>query len=71
MTRVAALLALLNTDRFRSLSSIIVYVHLQRTADEVMFRLRAQGVDATSYHAGKDARTRRLIQDQFMSGKVG
>jgi ATP-dependent DNA helicase RecQ len=43
----------------------IVYVTLQRTAEEVAGRLAAAGVPARAYHAGVDAAERAAVQDWF------
>ena len=45
----------------------IVYVTLQRTAEDVAKRLTEQGVRAKPYHAGLDAELRHAIQDWFMA----
>jgi ATP-dependent DNA helicase RecQ len=45
----------------------IVYVTLQRTAEDVAKRLSEQGVPAKAYHAGLDGELRHAIQDWFMA----
>jgi ATP-dependent DNA helicase RecQ len=45
----------------------IVYVTLQRTAEDVAKMLVNQGVPAKPYHAGLDAELRHTIQDWFMA----
>lgn len=45
----------------------IVYVTLQRTAEEVARRLSESGVDARAYHAGMEAEARNAVQDAFMA----
>jgi ATP-dependent DNA helicase RecQ len=45
----------------------IVYVTLQRTAEEVARKLREAGYKAMAYHAGLDAEQRTRIQDEFMA----
>jgi ATP-dependent DNA helicase RecQ len=44
----------------------IVYVTLQKTAEEVARYLAENGVAAECYHAGLDAETRHAVQDRFM-----
>ncbi|MEE8452535.1 MAG: ATP-dependent DNA helicase RecQ [Thermoguttaceae bacterium] len=44
----------------------IVYVTLQRTAEEVAARLASAGFDARAYHAGMETDDRNAIQDAFM-----
>lgn len=51
------------------LGPTIVYVTLQRTAEEVAQRLVANGVDAQAYHAGLADEQRSQIQDDFMCGR--
>ncbi len=46
----------------------IVYVTLQKTAEEVAEFLSQKGVPAYSYHAGMKNEQRENIQNQFMSG---
>ncbi len=52
--------------------STIVYVTLQRAAEEVANRLGLAGYDAHAYHAGMDSDRRNAIQDTFMQsdGKI-
>jgi len=44
----------------------IVYVTLQKTAEEVAAQLQARGFDAVAYHAGFDHPLRTSIVDNFM-----
>ena len=44
----------------------IVYVTLQRTAEQVAQRLAAAGLPARAYHAGMKDEERALVQDWFM-----
>jgi ATP-dependent DNA helicase RecQ len=56
-------------DRLRELprGPSIVYVTLQRTAEEVAEELAHRGLPAKAYHAGLDNEVRALIQDWFMA----
>jgi ATP-dependent DNA helicase RecQ len=63
-------------DKMQKLSEIlsakksqasIVYVTLQKTAEEVATHLRSAGVDADFFHAGIDKDEKERIQDKFMS----
>ena len=45
----------------------IVYVTLQRTAEEVAEQITRSGREAVAYHAGLDAELRSSVQDRFMS----
>jgi ATP-dependent DNA helicase RecQ len=49
----------------------IVYVTLQKTAEEVAVRLQKSGIPARAYHAGLDSAERHEIQDQFMGSEGG
>ncbi|MBN9419900.1 MAG: RecQ family ATP-dependent DNA helicase [Candidatus Eremiobacteraeota bacterium] len=49
----------------------IVYVTLQRTAEEVAEFLTEQGRPAVAYHAGLEAEQRARIQDEFMASPNG
>lgn len=57
---------LLDRLRDRPAGSTLVYVTLQRTAEEVAGRLTADGHSATPYHAGMDADKRAAIQQEFV-----
>jgi len=48
----------------------IIYVSLQRHAEEVAAFLQAAGFDAVAYHAGMAAETRSTTQDGFMQGRI-
>ncbi|MEO6807539.1 MAG: RecQ family ATP-dependent DNA helicase [Isosphaeraceae bacterium] len=47
----------------------IVYVTLQRTAEDVAAALSGEGFDAVAYHAGLDADRRHRLQDRFMASR--
>ena len=68
--RMGALMRMLQSDKFKDLESIIIYVHFTRTADELAIRLNGQGFSAQSYHSGKEWKQRRRIQEEFMHGKL-
>lgn len=55
----------------RPRGSTLVYVTLQRTAEEVAERLSADGLAATAYHAGLEAENRSEIQQQFIASDDG
>jgi ATP-dependent DNA helicase RecQ len=48
----------------------IVYVTLQKTAEDVAEFLCANSINAHPYHAGMETETRELIQNQFMDGSL-
>lgn len=58
---------LLARIRERLPGSTIVYVTLQRTAEEVAGFLAANGLNAAAYHAGLKSEDRTAIQNAFMS----
>jgi ATP-dependent DNA helicase RecQ len=58
---------LLQRLRERPPGPTIVYVTLQRTAEEVADFLAAKGFDAEPYHAGMETEDRNRIQDEFMA----
>ncbi|KAJ2618849.1 hypothetical protein GGF44_005689, partial [Coemansia sp. RSA 1694] len=64
--REDALLGILKTPEMAALSSILVYVSTQASADRVAEYLTARSVPAQSYHAGKPAAERARIQAAFM-----
>lgn len=51
--------------------STVVYVTLQRTAEDLAGFLVARGINAMAYHAGLDDELRHRIQDTFMTSKDG
>ena len=50
--------------------SAIVYVTLQKTAEEVANHLRKSGIEALAYHAGLPDEQRHAAQDAFMNGRA-
>lgn len=48
----------------------IIYVGTRAKADDLLQFLLSHGIEASSYHAGMDAESRKWIQDNFISGKV-
>jgi ATP-dependent DNA helicase RecQ len=51
----------------RAAGPTVVYVTLQRTAEEVAKRLVARGFNARAYHAGMETEDRNAVQDAFMA----
>jgi len=51
----------------RRRGATIVYVTLQRTAEELAGFLRGHGFDALAYHAGMEPEARHQVQDHFMA----
>lgn len=49
----------------------IVYVTLQRHAEDAATKLRLHGIDASVYHAGLPSETREDVQRQFMDSDKG
>ena len=64
MEKLAELLKPVSND------STIVYVTLQRTAEEVASNLRQEGINAVAYHAGMNNVERESIQSAFMYGQI-
>ena len=62
---------LLQRLRERPAGPSIVYVTLQRTAEEVAQRLSEAGLKAKAYHAGMQAETRAAVQDWFLETQTG
>jgi ATP-dependent DNA helicase RecQ len=62
---------LLDKLRQRSPGPTIVYVTLQRTAEQLASRLSAAGFAARPYHAGMEDAARTEIQDWFIAARQG
>ena len=62
--------ALLKRIQNDTKASTIVYVTLQKTAEEVSKFLCENSINAQFYHAGMKTEEREQIQNQFMEGKV-
>ena len=58
---------LLSHLKQRPAGATVVYVTLQRTAEEVAQRLSVRGLNARAYHAGMEADDRNAVQDAFMA----
>jgi len=56
---------LLERLRTRPAGPTIIYVTLQRTAEQVAERLASAGFEARAYHAGMENETRAAVQDWF------
>jgi ATP-dependent DNA helicase RecQ len=61
---------LLQRSREASQEPAIVYVTLQKTAEEVAEFLCAHNINAHPYHAGMEAEKREEIQNKFMEGAL-
>jgi len=62
---------LLDRLHSRPRGATLVYVTLQKTAEEVAERLTADGFSATPYHAGLPPEQRNEIQRQFIGSRDG
>ena len=58
---------LVNCLRERARGATIVYVTLQKTAEQMAEYLSGHGIDARAYHAGMDGELRHDVQDWFMA----
>ncbi|XP_029668256.1 ATP-dependent DNA helicase Q4 [Formica exsecta] len=79
-----ALIALLKSDRFRELDCVIVYCIRREECERIAALLRVSLQDprnpgkpkakismiAEAYHAGMTAHKRKIVQKEFMSGKI-
>ena len=61
--------ALLAALQSRPSEPAIVYVTLQKTAEQVAGFLQAQGLQAQAYHAGLKDEERHRVQETFMAGQ--
>ncbi len=62
---------LLDKLKGRSVGPTIVYVTLQKTAEEVAAHLASTGLPARAYHAGMKDEQRTEVQDWFMNSNDG
>lgn len=62
---------LLESLKARPIGPTIVYVTLQKTAEDLADFLIGQGLDAMAYHAGMNDEQRHAIQDRFMGCSAG
>jgi ATP-dependent DNA helicase RecQ len=62
---------LLERLRERAAGPTIIYVTLQRSAEELAARLREEGFPARAYHAGLEDDVRGKVQDWFMNSTGG
>ena len=62
---------LLEQLKDRPAGPTIIYVTLQRTAEEVAERLSAAGLQAKPYHAGLRNEVRTAVQDWFLESQTG
>ena len=61
--KIAELLKLVNQPA-------IIYTATRRSAEEVTEFLRSNRIDCTYYHAGLSSEVRRMVQDDFLTGRV-
>jgi len=68
--RLALLTSRLHSWEGARQGATIVYVTLQKTAEEVAHHLQQSGLKALAYHAGLPDEQRHAAQDAFMTGRV-
>jgi len=61
---------LLERLKKRREASTIIYVTLQKTAEDIAETLNKHGFDAQAYHAGLDGETRHSVQEWFMQSST-
>lgn len=61
---------LIENIKTRKPGATIVYVTLQKTAEQVAAACVASGLSAKAYHAGMDSEQRHEIQEWFMAGQA-
>ncbi|WP_372809046.1 helicase-related protein, partial [Pontiella sp.] len=61
---------LLQRLKERPAGATIVYVHLQKDAEQIAKLLQENGFNAAPYHAGLKSETRAATQEKFMAGKI-
>ncbi|GIU54108.1 ATP-dependent DNA helicase RecQ [Shewanella sp. KT0246] len=66
----AALLEKVHQHNVVENSAGIIYVTLQKTAEEVAQFLNSQGIRCTAYHAGLESDMRNGIQNRFMADEI-
>jgi len=57
-------------EKQKQIAATIIYVTLQKTAEQVAQQLCQSGFDAKAYHAGMNNDDRQLIQNKFMQDEV-
>lgn len=62
--------SLVNLLSNKNQEASIVYVTLQKTAEDVAQTLSTKGIQATAYHAGLKTEVREDIQNRFMKGEI-
>ncbi len=62
---------LLNRINHQKTGATLVYVTLQKTAEQIAERLQADGLAAVAYHAGMNPTHRSEIQQNFLKSKSG
>jgi ATP-dependent DNA helicase RecQ len=68
--RLALLTSRLQSRQEQRQGATIVYVTLQKTAEQVASHLQQSGVNALPYHAGLPDEKRHAAQDAFMTGRA-
>ncbi|KRX04249.1 P-loop containing nucleoside triphosphate hydrolase [Pseudocohnilembus persalinus] len=70
LEKFQALLELLNSKKFKNLNSIIIYcMYISQTEKLAQF-LITNGYSCKTFHSMVEDKQKRMVQEQFMSGKV-
>eukprot|EP01117_Protostelium_nocturnum_P014679 TRINITY_DN5611_c0_g1_i1.p1 TRINITY_DN5611_c0_g1~~TRINITY_DN5611_c0_g1_i1.p1 ORF type:complete len:1130 (+),score=483.94 TRINITY_DN5611_c0_g1_i1:77-3466(+) len=68
--KMKAITKLLQSERLRDAKSVIIYVTRKQQADQIAQSLRSDSIEAMSYHADKDPKERKNIQNRFMRNEL-
>ncbi|NRA20080.1 MAG: ATP-dependent DNA helicase RecQ [Oceanospirillaceae bacterium] len=68
--KTSYLIALIKAQQSSARASGIVYVTLQKTAEQVALELARSGLNCSAYHAGLGDDKRKIIQHSFMNSTI-
>jgi superfamily II DNA helicase RecQ len=68
--RYKDLLNLMQTERFESIASIIIYVMFRNDSDSISDYLNMNSIQSASYHSGMEISEKKIIEKNFFSNKI-
>nr|AEV53961.1 RecQ-like protein [Stylonychia lemnae] len=68
--KLKSLLALLASNSFKKLTSILIFATHKGTCERLASHLNQNGINSSAYHAGKTDQQRQMIQKNFINNNI-
>lgn len=68
--KLISLVKLLRNQKFKAMGLTVIFCNTIKTVNQVTSYLNQNGINASSYHSGKDELERSIVQNNFLKDKI-